>query len=888
MRCLNCSRGGLAKETQVCPGCGVHLPSFMRDVLPEGTELHGGKYHIEDALGWGGFGITYIGRHVSLNQTVAIKEFFPREHAVRDATTGGVSIGFAEKESVERALKRFVREGQTLAIVNHPGVVRVRDHFEEHGTAYLVMDLVAPAQTLRELLDSRPDRRLPLDEVEKIAAQLTDALDAVHEKGVYHLDIKPDNVLITSRGQAVLVDFGAARQGLSSRSTQAYTLEYAAPEVLAGEDVGPESDIFELGMMLHEMLTGERPPSALSRLLKDTWKPLNVPAAWDTLITSALKMKKEERPRSVGEWWQQGQAAKSKEKKKEQTTQQQEQYDQSGQEQEQKAEPKQKRERKQKPPPKVEEPVEPPTLRLTDAELLDQVKYLIRAGQKVEAVKLYREVKGCGLKEAKDRVEAIERELQQKQPKQGKEEAKKARPKQEPVARLIVTGEYGDAIYGDEKKDIYYGRVSQGAELDLLDRKTYKDKFGLDIIKVKVLTNKWPDQIGKIGWVTAASTNYAYVIGGSQQSEQEGKAKAEPKREAVVRLVVTGEYGDAFYGDESAYKKDVYYGRVGKGAELELLDRKPYKDEFNQDIIKVRVLTNKWPQEVGKIGWVTAKVTNYASVVGGAQQHAKPEESTIPKSQVGEHVRRLLKAGRRAEAIALYRKVMEAGEREAESFVASIEKELKPPEPKTEKKSEPILPTPPAADQKPATAAATGSSTGCLVLIGLIVGAIVIYNLIPSTKSSSSNFNRATPTPANTPNNPTSGGPPLGSWTSTPQPPSVIGPGAGSTSSSSYSGTVTLHVQVLDSLSRPNAPPDYAGLQGATISFQAGGKSFTATADSAGYATFSNVPCNTAITLHIRYKSHSEDWPQSASDIPCGQAAVTLSDLVVGLNWTGN
>lgn len=220
MRCLNCTRDGIETGVQVCPGCGVYLPSLMRDLLSPGTKLHHDKYEIDYALGWGGFGITYAARHILLNQKIAIKEFFPRENAVRNGASGQISFGGPQEAACVRALERFVREGQVLAMINHPGVVRVQDAFEEGGTAYIVMDLVAASRTLDEELDAQPGHRIPLEKVKRIAEQLVGALAAVHEKGIYHLDIKPANVLLTQGGQAVLVDFGAARQALGSRSTQ--------------------------------------------------------------------------------------------------------------------------------------------------------------------------------------------------------------------------------------------------------------------------------------------------------------------------------------------------------------------------------------------------------------------------------------------------------------------------------------------------------------------------------------------------------------------------------------------------------------------------------------------------------------------------------------------
>lgn len=309
MRCLLCNRDDISSQTEVCPGCGVHLPSLLRDVLPEGTLLHDGKYRIDYALGRGGFGITYLAQHVTLEQQVAVKEFYPQE-AVRNGQSANVTVSTVQKGSYDRALQRFVREGRMLAMLNHPNVVRVRDHFEERGTAYLVMDYISPARTLREELDAQTEKRLPVDRVRKITEQLVEALEAVHQKNVFHLDIKPANVLITPTGQTILVDFGAARHGLgSSKSTQAYTPEYAAPEVLAGADVGPQTDLYELGVMLHEMLTGKIPPTAIARLTNDRWTTEHLQEPWRTLVASALRLERETRPVSVRAWWESQTAA---------------------------------------------------------------------------------------------------------------------------------------------------------------------------------------------------------------------------------------------------------------------------------------------------------------------------------------------------------------------------------------------------------------------------------------------------------------------------------------------------------------------------------------------------------------------------------------------------
>lgn len=304
MRCLNCHQKGISLSTQTCPRCGVHLPSLMRDVLPHATVLQNGTYRIDYALGRGGFGITYQAIHTALKKQVAIKEFYPQDQALRNGTTGNLIVPTAKQEIYQRGLQRFLREGQTLAKLNHPNVVRVENFFEERGTAYLVMELVT-GNTLRQELDAQPNKNFSPARVEAIASALVGALEAVHQQGIYHLDIKPDNVLLTPEKRIVLVDFGASRQGLSGGTTsQAFTFNYAPPEIITGKNFGAASDLFELGMMLHEMLTGKLPPNSLDRILKDTWSPISLPEPWFTLLTSALRLSQEERPQNVSQWWQ--------------------------------------------------------------------------------------------------------------------------------------------------------------------------------------------------------------------------------------------------------------------------------------------------------------------------------------------------------------------------------------------------------------------------------------------------------------------------------------------------------------------------------------------------------------------------------------------------------
>lgn len=283
----------------------------MYSALPPGTLLNHGKYEIIQVLGQGGFGITYEAMHLGLGGSVAIKEFYAQEYAQREHTTGQI-VAITSADSYQRALSRFIREGRILEGIEHPNIVRVRDLFEERSTAYLVMDFIK-GKTLREELEQQPNRRLRTAQIGVIIEALVSALDTVHKNEIYHLDIKPENILITDRRQVKLIDFGAARQGFSSRTTRAYSPAYAAPEVIANNDISGASDLFELGMVLYEMLVGEPAPTATQRLFSitvenhDLLSMAHLEQPWRSLLEDALQLRIEQRSTSVQHWWNQAQ-----------------------------------------------------------------------------------------------------------------------------------------------------------------------------------------------------------------------------------------------------------------------------------------------------------------------------------------------------------------------------------------------------------------------------------------------------------------------------------------------------------------------------------------------------------------------------------------------------
>ena len=296
VHCTAC--GSLLKGTEgTCPVCGM---PYTTPHLRAGTKLHGGKYTVGRVLGQGGFGITYQGADLSRNRPVAIKEFFPdgssrRTNALLPPTSFGA-------QGLEAGLKNFLDEARTLRRFDHPGIVDVMDVFEENFTAYLVMELLQG-----ETLGGRITKSgaLSAQEVMDLASALSDALAVVHEAGLLHRDIKPDNVFLTQDGRTVLIDFGSARAYASGRTvshTRLVTPGYAPLEQYTTEaKFGPYTDLYALAATLYHAATGTPPPPVTDRLAGAELSPLpdELPPGLRAAIEQGLEIRVDERPATV-------------------------------------------------------------------------------------------------------------------------------------------------------------------------------------------------------------------------------------------------------------------------------------------------------------------------------------------------------------------------------------------------------------------------------------------------------------------------------------------------------------------------------------------------------------------------------------------------------------
>jgi serine/threonine protein kinase/formylglycine-generating enzyme required for sulfatase activity len=253
-------------------------PAFDSQALPVGTRLE--EFMIERVLGSGGFGITYLARDTSLGRQVVIKENLPVQFCFRDTRSLTVTPRHTQGDDAENfrwSLENFSREAALLASVDHPGIVRVLRSFDAFSTAYFVMPFVAGV-TLAELIASRRahGREFAEEELRGLLERALDSLSHLHDRGIYHRDIKPTNILITNEGVPVLIDFGSARQRLSDRSlTVIESPGYTPFEQLQSRgNVGPWSDLYALGGTLFRVLTGEAPPKANDRAFDDPMVPL--------------------------------------------------------------------------------------------------------------------------------------------------------------------------------------------------------------------------------------------------------------------------------------------------------------------------------------------------------------------------------------------------------------------------------------------------------------------------------------------------------------------------------------------------------------------------------------------------------------------------------------
>ena len=273
--------------------------------LKEGANLQGGKYKIIRVLGQGGFGITYLAENALLEKRVAIKEFFPKDFCGRDATSH-LTLGTQNNaDTVARLKERFVKEAKNIAKLDHPGIVRIHDIFEENNTAYHVMDYIE-GESLSDIV-KRSGPLLEAKAVEYIT-KVGEALEYIHSRQMTHFDVKPANIMVRrSDDQPILIDFGLSKQydthgDATSTLMQAVSHGYSPIELYnlgSMTTFSPQTDVYSLGATLYYLLTGIVPSNA-SDLVEDRLSfPAGFPKNLQDAIEKAMSVGRKQRPESV-------------------------------------------------------------------------------------------------------------------------------------------------------------------------------------------------------------------------------------------------------------------------------------------------------------------------------------------------------------------------------------------------------------------------------------------------------------------------------------------------------------------------------------------------------------------------------------------------------------
>ena len=277
--------------------------------LPNGTLLQGGKYRIERVLGQGGFGITYLATHTALGSRVAIKEYFDSKVNSRGCDGKAVTVSLeTNREAFDAQRTKFRKEAQRMQSLVCEHIAKVWDFFDENGTSYYVMEYIDGGSLEQRL---RQHGTLSESEVRGVLDQMLDALQTIHTRRMWHLDIKPGNIMCAAGGRLKLIDFGASKlvdPGAPTTTSSAIALSpgFAPLEQMAGDlsSFGPWTDFYALGATLYVLLTGNRPPmpnDILSRGADSFVWPAGVTSDTRRLVLAMMNPVRNKRPQNVAE-----------------------------------------------------------------------------------------------------------------------------------------------------------------------------------------------------------------------------------------------------------------------------------------------------------------------------------------------------------------------------------------------------------------------------------------------------------------------------------------------------------------------------------------------------------------------------------------------------------
>ena len=305
MKCPQCS-SDIGDDSKFCKECGMNITSAEetqspitktlitpKDSLKEGSTV-GGRYTIIGELGRGGMGVVYKAKDTKLKRTVALK-FLP-----------------PELTHIPEVKTRFMHEAQAAAALDHPNICTVHEFEQADESSFISMAYIE-GQSIRKKIEAGP---LGLEEAMRIAEQVAEGLQAAHQKGIVHRDIKSANIMVTERGQAKIMDFGLARTAektlLTKEGTTMGTVAYMSPEQTQGDEVDRRTEIWSFGIVLYEMLTGQLPfkgeheQAVVYSIRKDKPRPITefqaeIPPSIEQVVDKALEKDADRRYQQVDE-----------------------------------------------------------------------------------------------------------------------------------------------------------------------------------------------------------------------------------------------------------------------------------------------------------------------------------------------------------------------------------------------------------------------------------------------------------------------------------------------------------------------------------------------------------------------------------------------------------
>lgn len=274
VRCMSCMYGTVINGR--CSHCGrPPVPPGGRrpDALPLNLKLHG-RYRIGNVLGQGGFGITYAAWDEKENRRVALKELYPNMDVSRGPDQCTVMVKGGQEDYFSQVYRCFEKEARTLIELQQDGVVQLYHLFSDYNTIYYAMEYL-DGQDMGDVLNQHGP--MSWTDLAPILQAILEALDCMHQRGMIHRDISPDNIFITREGRARLIDFGSVRTYQGNNSFTTFIKQSFAPleQYKTHGQQGPWTDIYALSVTAYYALSGQIPPIAPERRLNDTTVPLD-------------------------------------------------------------------------------------------------------------------------------------------------------------------------------------------------------------------------------------------------------------------------------------------------------------------------------------------------------------------------------------------------------------------------------------------------------------------------------------------------------------------------------------------------------------------------------------------------------------------------------------